>query len=60
MGNFQIYGKIDSFLKNVLNVETVGENKAKLKKLFNLNSTLRWAVQYPRHTEYTHFYQQCQ
>ena len=51
MGNFQIYGKIDSFLKNVLNVETVGENKAKLKKLFNLNSTLSWAVQYPRHTE---------
>ena len=32
-----------------------GENRAKLKKLFHLNSKLRWGAQYPRYTEYTRF-----
>ena len=26
------------------------KNRAKLKKLFNLNSRLRWGAQYPRYT----------
>ena len=32
------------------------KNRAKLKKLFNLNTRLRWGVQYSRHTEYTHYF----
>ena len=30
------------------------ETRAKLKKLFNLNSWLSWGVHYPRYTEYTY------
>ena len=33
-----------------------GENKAKLKELFNLNKRLRWGAQCPRHTEYTYYF----
>ena len=30
-----------------------GENRANLKKLFDLDSRLRWEAQYPRYTENT-------
>ena len=32
------------------------EFKAKLKKLFNLSSSLRWGAQYPRYTEYSYYF----
>ena len=32
------------------------ENRAKLKKLFNVNSWLSWGVHYPRYTEYTYYF----
>ena len=32
------------------------ENRAKLKKLFYLNSRLRWWAQYPRYTEFTSYF----
>ena len=32
------------------------ENRAKLNKLFNLNSRLRWGAKYPRCTEYTCYF----
>ena len=34
----------------------VGENRPKLKKLFNLNSRRRWRAQYLRYTEYTYYF----
>ena len=33
-----------------------GENRAKLKKIFNLNNKLRWGAQYHRYTEYTYYF----
>ena len=33
-----------------------GENKAVLKKLFNLTSRLRWGAQYPRYTECNYYF----
>ena len=33
-----------------------GENRAKLKKLFHLDSRLRWEAQYPRYNENTYYF----
>ena len=33
-----------------------GQNRAKLKKLFNLKSKLKWRVQYPVYTERTYYF----
>ena len=33
-----------------------GQNRAKLKKLFNLNSILSWVAQYPRYLEYIYYF----
>ena len=85
MRHFQIFSKIDSFIKmfqmflkakivdyifeewlnlhilvgqrkKSLSLWILGENRTKLKKLFNLNSRLIWGAQYPRYAEYIYYY----
>ena len=75
MRHFQIFDKIDSFLKNFL-ISLIGKKVGywrtawfkyncwlafflfcdRVKKLFNLNSGLRWEAQYPRYTGYTCYF----
>ena len=57
---FLTANKVDYIFEEPLNLHIPYncclENRAKLKKLFNLNSRLRWGAQQPRYTEYTYYF----